>query len=150
MWSCTVDGEPVAKGRPRVSVFRGRPRIRTPQRTAKWESMAANVLREAWSQEPLAGPVTVSVLVSMPRPLRLICSHVRTCSCSSLVKSGAATVHTGKPDLDNLIKAALDALVRAGVVEDDRQVVGIAATKHYAAVGATPGVTFAVTPMGLR
>lgn len=144
-WTCTIEGPPVAKGRPRVSNRGGYPRIYTPQKTAKWEDAAAVILRAAWGSSkgdaPLTGPVSVALLVRLPRPKRLTCSHVRTCSCSDVVKSGAALVAPTKPDIDNLAKASLDALVRGQVIEDDRQVVGLAVSKHYAAADSEPGVT---------
>ncbi|MCL2139963.1 MAG: RusA family crossover junction endodeoxyribonuclease [Treponema sp.] len=37
-----------------------------------------------------------------------------------------------KPDLDNLLKAVMDALTAAGAWKDDAQVRSIKASKHYA------------------
>ena len=46
-------------------------------------------------------------------------------------------LHTGRPDLDNMVKAVKDALVDAGVIEDDSQVVSTDAFKAY---GEPPGM----------
>lgn len=39
--------------------------------------------------------------------------------------------HSAKPDLDNLSKAVLDALVQAGVLEDDAHVTRLLLEKRY-------------------
>lgn len=38
-----------------------------------------------------------------------------------------------KPDVDNIGKLWLDALVKGGIIEDDKNVVGLLVSKHYAA-----------------
>lgn len=43
-------------------------------------------------------------------------------------------LHTKKPDIDNLAKAVLDALVKAGAIEDDRFVVRLLTMKTYSEV----------------
>lgn len=52
--------------------------------------------------------------------------------------------HTAKPDADNLAKAQLDALTRAGVWADDAHVVSLTAQKAY---GAEPGTLIVITPL---
>jgi len=46
--------------------------------------------------------------------------------------------HTARPDLDNIIKATLDGLVDAGVLDDDKCVVSLRCSKRYAAPGEQP------------
>ncbi len=47
------------------------------------------------------------------------------------LKPSAPRSHTNKPDLDNLVKLILDAMVEARVLEDDRCVVMLSARKEW-------------------
>jgi Holliday junction resolvase RusA-like endonuclease len=90
---------PVPKGRPRV----GHGRVYTPPRTAAAEEALGWVLRAAYKGAPTTAPCEVRLDF-----------HV-----------GSGQV----PDLDNLVKLALDAA--NGIVwKDDRQVVAITARRH--------------------
>jgi Holliday junction resolvase RusA-like endonuclease len=73
-------------------------------------------------KEPLKGPIHIRLKASLPRP-----------------KSVKRRGHVVKPDLDNLVKFALDCLTRAGYWEDDKQIVAIDAWKRYASSFATVG-----------
>jgi Holliday junction resolvase RusA-like endonuclease len=57
---------------------------------------------------------------------------------------GGAVLPVGKPDLDNLLKAVLDA-INAIVFADDSQVVSLLASKTY---GARPQVSVSVSQIG--
>jgi Holliday junction resolvase RusA-like endonuclease len=48
--------------------------------------------------------------------------------------------HGQKPDLDNVLKAVCDALEKAGVIEDDKQIAVHHASKVWAAAGEAPAV----------
>ena len=48
--------------------------------------------------------------------------------------------HTVKPDIDNLVKAVMDALTTAGWWIDDTQVWSLSTSKQYAAKGEPSGV----------
>ena len=48
------------------------------------------------------------------------------------IRADAPFHHSKKPDLDNLIKATLDAMTQAGAWRDDSQVSTIRASKQYA------------------
>jgi len=48
----------------------------------------------------------------------------------------APEFHQGKPDVDNLAKSTLDAMVDAGFLADDKIVVGLIVTKEW---GDIPG-----------
>lgn len=56
----------------------------------------------------------------------------------SLRKSHSGKV-TSRPDLDKLVRSALDALDEAGVFRDDAQVWSLTALKRYAEPGFPPG-----------
>lgn len=86
------------------------------------------------SPEPLAGPLSVELVFTLPRP-----------------KSRPRRDHypDRRPDLDKLIRSTLDALGEAGAWCDDAQVVHLVASKVYASEpGAlpVPGCRVTVTP----
>jgi Holliday junction resolvase RusA-like endonuclease len=134
---------PVAKARPRVTGYRGRPHAYTPLSTARAEQRirqhARRQLGEAWS--PLTGPLAISVTVlravpkELPRRLR-----------------GVAVPDT-RPDLSNYLKLIEDALTLGpdgwGVVRDDAQFIAITARKLYA-VGREPGWEVVIEPFRLE
>jgi crossover junction endodeoxyribonuclease RusA len=63
-----------------------------------------------------------------PRPK----SHYRTGKNAGILKDTAPIAFTSKPDIDNLQKAVMDALMIVGLIKDDSQVVEIVAAKSYA------------------
>lgn len=137
MLHATIPGAPVAKGRPRATTVGGRARLYTPAKTRQWEAKAAECIRAEWGQqEPLQGPVCVSVLVVRARP------SSKTWKRKPMPPEWAPT----RPDLDNYVKAALDAVSRAGVWVDDSQVIRLTATKRIAAGGELPRVEVRVRP----
>lgn len=120
----TVEGKAVGKGRPRVSTIAGKPRLYTPAKTVAWESLVAAAARAAMgSQSPSEHPmaVRISIDVQIPR------------SWSRALKKAAELqqVRPGKPDLDNVAKAVLDAC-NGIVYRDDAQVVRLTVEKGYA------------------
>ena len=111
-WSATIPGEPVGKGRPRATVRGGFVRTYTPKCTADWERGAAVVLANKWSGAPLEGPVSVGLLALFPRPQRMVWKR----------KPMPREPFTRSPDVDNVAKAVLDALEKAGVLSNDKLV----------------------------
>lgn len=125
-----VEGSPVAKGSTRSFVVGGAAvTTATNPKTKDWELRVAT---EAQNKRdgfyiPKTGKgddgVFVDLCFYLPRP-------------KSLPKRRMVLV-TKKPDLDKLIRAALDGLT--GIVfDDDSQVVTIKASKAYAEVGRGP------------
>ena len=114
----TVFGDPKGKARPRF--FRGH--AYTPKSTRDYEKLFA----DAWGDmEPFTGPICVRVTAFFKPP-------------ASASKTTRADMITGKirptkkPDIDNILKAALDGL-NGHAYKDDSQVVRIKAAKFYAA-----------------
>jgi len=113
-----IPGKIVPKGRPRLDRRHGR--LYTPAATVAYEGfvrdhisiMAGRQRRESW---PYLGPVEVEIIAWLLKPKR--------------------TKHpdhpAGKPDLDNIVKVALDAITGAGVWKDDAQVVAMDARKVW-------------------
>ena len=117
------------KGRPRFSRRTGR--ARTPKKTAQWERKARGVLSAAYTlQEPLNEPLKVYVLSVKPRPQNVS----RKCDPEGLVWCPKM------PDGDNVMKAALDAAVKAGLMTDDNIVVRWNCDTVWAEKGVQPRV----------
>jgi len=120
----TVLGTPVAKARPRMT----RSGIAfTPAKTRSYETYARLVAQEEMKAARIGmmeGPLRMTMRVDLPIP-------------SSWSKRKQQQALTGeirpcvKPDIDNFVKAALDAL-NGVVFADDKQVVRVEAEKRYA------------------
>ena len=107
-----IEGEPAAKGRPRMTKKGG---AYTPRKTREAEARMKGAIRRQWRKEPLNGPVGVKVVLYFKRPA----------SVARKVQYRAK-----KPDIDNCLKSVLDAM-NGICFADDKQVVSIAAVKMY-------------------
>lgn len=83
-------------------------------------TLAAIAYRDRGRQWPFRGPAEVDLCFKMP-------NHP-----------------AGKPDVDKLSRAVLDALVEARIIGDDAAVVCLFAVKKQAGTGKTPGVEVSV------
>src|SRR5262249_14721657 len=114
-----VPGEPVGEGRPRMT---RRGLAHTPAATRKDEAharMAAQLAMDG--RPPIEAPVRIEVMVELPIPA----------SWSERKKAEAITGTvrpTSRPDVDNYVKAILDA-INTIVVADDSQIVELQAAK---------------------
>jgi Holliday junction resolvase RusA-like endonuclease len=125
-----VPGQPVAKGRPRISTRGGFARAYTPQKTVAYEGLIAMAGQDAFEGSALIeGPIYLVVTATFQIPA----------SWSKKRKAQLATGpawHTSKPDGDNILKAVGDGL--NGVIwKDDSQIVQSKMIKIY---GETPGL----------
>ena len=123
-FSLDVPGVPVAKGRPRVTRAG---HVYTPQKTREYEGRIRNATMILMAgRKPLETPciVHVGVFFEPPRSLSK--------------KKRAELFHTGgfhaiKPDLDNIVKAALDGICgETMAILDDKQIIEICSYKTYA------------------
>lgn len=135
-----VEGTPVAQPRPRACIRGTHASVYDPGTADEWK---AAVTREAamfptWS----AGPTRVKVWLEfvMPRPA----SHYRS---NGTIKPSAPAHHVKKPDVDNLAKAALDALVSSLRLPDDACVAPLIVDKRYAIAGEKTGCFIEITPI---
>lgn len=129
MLSVFIPGPPGAKGRPRFNRASGR--AYTPSKTLRYESYVRAAMAEAMGDRALFdGPTAVAMVFHMPEP-------------KSMRKrdAGRQLPHTKRPDLDNLMKAVLDA-ANGVVVTDDSVICAILARKQY---GEKPGVRIEFT-----
>ena len=116
-WGVYLPIAPVPAARPRV----GRWGTYYPKTYQKWKSEAAELLRPFWNDEdPTEDALCVAVHAVAKRPKKL-------------------TRPMPRPDVDNYVKAALDAITGGGFIwNDDSQVEVLLATKRYAEVDEEP------------
>ena len=128
-----IPGLPVAKARPRVTKTG---KAYTPKKTRDWERMAAQVIALTWGPTPpIDRSIKVIVTAVYPRPKR------RPPNVDSEYwGTGLRIWRPSRPDLDNIVKAALDAAQLAGGIKDDALVVELKATKLYASTHEGPMV----------
>jgi Holliday junction resolvase RusA-like endonuclease len=129
-FTITIAGDPVPKGRPRF----GAGKIYTPEKTRRWEQVAAMLARQKMAGESrMEGPLEVVVVAEWPIPMRWP-------KWKREAAEQGCVAHTAKPDADNVLKAAVDAL-NGVVFRDDSQLVGMIVRKAYSA---SPGVTIRI------
>ena len=114
-----VPGDPVPKGRHRMTYAGGKPRSYTPKRTIEYESRVvyaaiAAMRAKGWKPPNTGVPVSAVFEFKLHRP------------------KGRTGAPTSRPDADNFVKCALDGLVLSGALLDDSQVTRITAEKSYA------------------
>lgn len=120
-----VTGKPVGKGRPRASTRGGFVRMYTDAKTLGYEAAIKDeAARAMGGAEPFETPMQlqVSCYYQLPKrwPKRL----------QQQALDGEVFPNV-RPDLDNVVKAILDAM-NGVVYQDDAQVVNLVATKRYA------------------
>jgi Holliday junction resolvase RusA-like endonuclease len=123
-FSLDVAGVPVPKGRPRVTRAG---HVYTPQKTREYEGRIRNVTMILMAgRKPLETPCIVHVGVFFEPP-RSLSKKKR----AELFDAGG--FHAIKPDLDNVVKAALDGICGENMaILDDKQIVEICCYKTYA------------------
>ena len=124
----TVSIEPVAKGRPRA--FGNR--MVTPAKTRKYEAAFAQLAADCEPRAPIEGAIAITLTFYLKRPKRLM---------RKKDPSGRLPCDR-RPDLDNLVKAAMDALKRWW--RDDAQIANITASKFYTEKDGLPRVEVVV------
>lgn len=111
-----IPGPPVPKGRPRFSSRGGKARTYTPEKTRSYEThVRAHGEAAMRGAAPMTTPLKAVLRVHLP-------------ALKSGPKAERGALPTGRPDLDNVVKAILDAL-NGVVYVDDAQVVVLEATK---------------------
>lgn len=122
-----IAGEPQAKGRARIGrLANGRAMAFTPQKTRMYEAMIrheAQVVMQSAGVLPIEGPVRLEVEAQFGIPK----SATKRLAADAIAQR---VFPLKRPDLDNTVKAALDAL-NTVAFRDDAQVVEIVARKVY-------------------
>lgn len=112
-----IPGKPQGKGRPRFTRYGS---VYTPPSTRIYEEK----IREAWGdRELIHSPITIWIDAYLP------ISSSASKTDKYLMKIGSIKA-AKKPDIDNVIKAVLDAL-NGIAYDDDKQVVILHAVKKY-------------------
>jgi Holliday junction resolvase RusA-like endonuclease len=116
----TILGDPVAKGRPKLTSFGGHARAYTPAKTRMAEdhirSQIANQLPKGFV--PFACPIWITIGIYKSKP-----KHAKKTDIYP----------SRRPDLDNYIKTVLDAMNMV-VFQDDALICSIKAQKDYDAI----------------
>lgn len=137
-FSFRVIGNPIAQPRQRIRVVKTRAgrvfaQNYTPTKSPanEWkrmvsiEALNAALQRRHEFKRPISGPLAVSMGFYFERPRH----HI---GADGKPRKSSPQNHTQKPDLDNLAKAVLDALVSASIIADDAHVVWLEVSKQWA------------------
>ena len=119
-----VKGVPKGQPRPRAFVRGTRAAVYDPGTAEGWKGDVARACAELEGR-CLIAPLSVRLSFYLPRPK----SHFR--SNRQLKESSPVWLHAGKPDVDNLAKAVLDALTGIRAWRDDAQVCEMQVSRHY-------------------
>jgi Holliday junction resolvase RusA-like endonuclease len=130
----TVFGRPQPKGSKKQ--FRWTPReggginsrlVESNEATLRpWMTAISATAAERWTGELMTGPVGIELLFCFARPR----GHYGTGRNAGVVRNAAPAQMAVKPDVDKLVRTALDALT--GILfRDDAQVVELRARKQY-------------------
>lgn len=85
--------------------------------------------------DPLSGPIEITVAFSLRRPMSHFVGNDRVRG----LRKTAPLYHTGRPDVDKLLRSTLDALTSAGVYADDSLISLVMATKTWCDEDEPPG-----------
>ena len=119
-----IEGDPVAKKRPRFSTRNGFVQSYTDKGTRDYEDHVNLTARSAMgATEPLETPVGVYLYIKLP--IRKSYSKKRVEACLNGLEKPI-----GKPDIDNLAKSVLDGM-NGVVFKDDSQIVSLHCTKVF-------------------
>jgi len=104
--------------------------VEDSKKTKPWrhDVMAAafdHIGDQQWT--PVDHAVRIHLEFYFPRPK----AHFRTGRNQHLLRDGAPSMHTTKPDLDKLVRSTFDALTAAGVWRDDKLAADVHAVKRY-------------------
>lgn len=121
-----VEGNPKGKARPRFSHKSGT--VYTPAKTARYERLIRKAFLAAGGKA-IPSDCYVGIIVDAYFQIPKSYTKGKRLACQHNVNRPAK-----KPDIDNVLKAVMDALNGAAYV-DDKQVVSVTCRKYYAADG---------------
>lgn len=117
-----IKGTPKPQPRPRAVARGGFARVYNPKTADDWKA----AIKKGFKGKSIkADALAITLHLKMPRP------KIHFNSRGEL-KTNAPRLHTKKPDVDNLAKAVLDALVDVKAFSDDSIVTQLIVTKEYA------------------
>jgi Holliday junction resolvase RusA-like endonuclease len=115
IYSLFVDGIPKAQPRPRRTASG---HFYNPDSADAWKEIVRMTFK-SFHRPPITNLIRLRLSFFLPRP--------------KAMKGEAAVPHGKKPDIDNLLKATMDAMTAAGVWKDDALVQATEMSKWYAA-----------------
>jgi len=124
MINFSIDENPKALKRHRMTWRGGVARSYDPSAQDKKEFLM--MAKKYAPKTPILGAISVRIEFYMPRPK----NHYRTGKYSHLLKADAPMNHTGRPDIDNLLKFVMDAL-NGVFYKDDSQICQVFTLKQY-------------------
>jgi Holliday junction resolvase RusA-like endonuclease len=148
----SVLGRPAPQGSKRPVRFGDRMgMVESSARVKPYRDSVTTAAREALDEHPepdafYDAPVRLVVSFFFVRPK----SHLRTAAAFADEPSGRAParpVSRQTGDVEKLVRAVNDAIVAAGVLRDDSQVVQLTACKRYAAPGAPERTLIELVPL---
>lgn len=132
----TFDIEPTPQLRPRASARGGRVRVYDPPKVHQFKNLLHDLASAQYKRPPLMGALEVDLIFY--RPVQRSLS--KTEKSRRLSNQSKPVI---KPDVDNYVKATLDALT--GVLwHDDSQIVKLVSEKRY---GETGKIIISVKPV---
>jgi Holliday junction resolvase RusA-like endonuclease len=118
----TVEGAPVAKGRPRMTRSG---RVYTPAKTRTYEDgIRLQTVIEMAGRSATEQPVIVHVAAIFEPP-------PSWSPAKRQAATGGNAHHSTKPDLDNLLKVLDGICFENGAIRDDKQIIELCAFKTY-------------------
>ncbi len=114
-----IPGEPVAKGRPRVTRWGAH----TPEKTVNYETLVKEMYAITYGQTMLEGELDIEIKLYFQIP------KSTSKKKRELMEQGKIRP-TKRPDLDNCMKTITDAL-NGIAYKDDSQIVDAAVRKYY-------------------
>lgn len=134
-----IEGEPVAKGRPKFARRGAFTTTYTPEKTREYEAMVAAEARATMAgAQPMSGPISIHLQLFLSIPASYSKKKAQACR-------DGLVVPTKKPDWENVAKSVCDAF--NGIVwNDDSQVVDAFVSKRFAD---SPCVVATITQLDL-
>lgn len=123
LFSMTVPGKPVPKGRPKFARVGSFTRAYTPETTRRYEDIVAWEARQIWKEGPLTTQLRVHVIAYLPIPQRFS-------KAKEMAAINGSLKPTTRPDADNYAKSAIDAL-NGIVFRDDSLITDLIVAKRY-------------------
>jgi len=136
IYKVEVPMAPQGKGRGRAVRVGAGVRVITPTKTRTYEATVADLARAAVGELLLQGPLGVRIWAVFPRSKEMAKIYKKTGRPKH--PSSWIWAHRQRVDTDNLAKAIMDALTKAGIWADDRQVARLEVHKVLAEMVETP------------
>ncbi len=138
-YTIEIPGPPMAQPRPRFSRAKGF--VRTYELKSSSDSKSHiqhTALNQLGEMKPIQGPIAMRIVAKYPCPKS---QHRKT-------KPSLAKWKSNGPDVDNIAKHYMDALLASGMLaNDDRQVASLQVIKVQVAQGESPSTTIEIIAM---